>query len=155
MKIILVIATLLLAWCNARSQIVVHSGEIDSTKISVQTLDSIYPSGIVVFDTILEQFTLAHTDLLKRMNRFLTEKGFLWEQPSLMHTRMYFSPAGALDYYIYTTIPGQIKEDKQRQFEELLRQFFADYLFPIASPSGFSQCRPVMFQPPATDNSGE
>ena len=146
---------LLLTCFYSRSQIVVHSGELDSTQICVQTLDSIYPIGVVVFDTILEQFTLAHTDLLKRMNRFLTEKGFLWGQPALMHTRMYFNPNGSLDYYIYTTVPGQISEEKQRQFENLLRLFFSDYRFPIASKSGFSQCRPVMFQPTEPDNTGK
>jgi len=141
--------TLVLVCCAAQSQTVVHSDRLDSAEIREKTLDSIYPAGVTVFDTVMEQFAQAHTDMLKRINGFLAEKGFLWDQPVMMHTRMYFNAHGALDYCIYTTIPGQITDEKQRQFEELLRLFFADYRFPIPSPSGFSQCRPVRFQPSA------
>lgn len=128
--------------------------------ISIEAFDKNYKSAIdadstkAVFKSIENQEKLqkAHTKLLNGFGAFLVENKFKWEKKTRCFQRIYFSPNGTIDYFIYnfnlknvnpTDIPS---EDQQKEFQRLLSVFIKDYVFELKANEPFAQCSPTSYQ---------
>ena len=66
--------------------------------------------------------------------------------------RIYFAPNGKIDYFIYNfklknVLPENlISEEKQKEFERLLKLFVKDYTFFTSANEKFAQCSPTSYQ---------
>ncbi len=126
--------------------------------ISIKHLDSIYTSAVhtdtslAVFKTETEQQALiqAYYKLLQDFGKFLSENNFKWEKRTRFFNRIYFSPDGTVDYFLFNfvgTIEDKPTETVEKEFQRLLNLFIADYKFPLTAQTKFAQCSPTIYMP--------
>ncbi|HLN95831.1 MAG TPA: hypothetical protein VK183_09350, partial [Flavobacterium sp.] len=73
----------------------------------------------------------AYTKLLQDFGRHLNENRFYWDKPTRCFNRIYFSPDGTIDYFLYQ-FSGKTADEKpsgaqQEVFKRLLNEFIAKY----------------------------
>lgn len=127
--------------------------------ISIKHLDSMYMSAVhsdsslAVFKTATEQEALqkAYTKLLQDFNKFLLQKDFKWEKPTKCFNRIYFTPEGTIDYFLFNFLgkpENKPSEKVEAEFVRLLNVFIADYRFALTAKTRFAQCSPTTYMPP-------
>jgi hypothetical protein len=127
--------------------------EAEKQGIPFQHLDSLYKSAVhdntalAVFKSSEEQAQVmqAYTKLLQDLGSFLKAHHFGWEQQTRGFNRIYFSPDGRIDYFLYHFPPDQLKPDKATEFARLLNLFIQDYKFNVQAKERFAQCSPVKY----------
>ena len=127
--------------------------------ITTEHLDSVYKNAIhsdtsrAVFKDSVKQMQLqrAYGQFLQSFGSFLSKNNFKWERKTPCFNRIYISPDGTVDYFLYhfTTKnvkqEDQITEDKKAEFERLLNQFIKENKFPMVADVKFAQCSPVSY----------
>ncbi len=160
-KSILIILLIVLLSNNLYSQSKVFSiEEAQKVGISIEKLDLEYKSAVgtdttkVVFKTEEQQQKLqeSYIKLLEDFGLFLNKNNFKWASKTKCFQRIYFSPEGKIDYFIYNfklknVLPENLlSEEKQKEFERLLKLFVKDYTFSLTSKEKFAQCSPTSYQ---------
>lgn len=133
--------------------------EADKIGKSYQYLDTLYRSAIhadpllAVFKETHEQQQLqkAYHKLLLDLALFLKENGFQWGKSIRCFNRIYFSPAGRIDYFLYHFLPDRsspgesITDHTRLSFESLLTRFVDGYQLIVTAKEPFFQCSPVTY----------
>lgn len=129
--------------------------EANKQGISIESLDRLYASGIhadtslAVFTNNIDEYILAYQTLLKDLGDYLKQNNFIWEKPTNGFNRIYFRKDGAIDFFLYDFRPGQLTEDQEKKFGELLSVFIKDHRFALSADKKFAQCSPVTYMPSA------
>lgn len=97
---------------NSQSKVMGFS-DAESKINNFHQLDDIYKSAVhsesqlAVFKSQEEQdkHTAAYYHMLKEMGVFLKDNGFQWEQETRCFNRIYFSPTGNVDYFLFQFPP--------------------------------------------------
>ncbi|RZJ63069.1 MAG: hypothetical protein EOO45_22070 [Flavobacterium sp.] len=126
--------------------------------ITIAKLDSTYKSAVdanpekAVFKSPAAQKDLqvAYGSLLAELQKHLATNGFKWEKPTRCFNRIYFTPEGKIDYFLYNFIPkpsdpNPVSEEKRIKFEKLLSSFIKNYQFKLSADVKFAQCSPVTY----------
>lgn len=158
---ILKLFLILLFFNNLHSQSKVFSvEEAKKIGINIEKLDLEYKSAVhidstkAVFRTEAQQQKLqeSYIKLLQDFGSFLNKNNFKWESKTKCFQRIYFAPNGKIDYFIYNfklknVLPENlISEEKQKEFERLLKLFVKDYTFFTSANEKFAQCSPTSYQ---------
>lgn len=158
---ILKLFLILLFFNNLHSQSKVFSvEEAQKIGINIEKLDLEYKSAVhvdstkAVFRTEAQQQKLqeSYIKLLQDFGSFLNKNNFKWETKTKCFQRIYFAPNGKIDYFIYNfklknVLPENlISEEKQKEFERLLKLFVKDYTFSSSAKEKFAQCSPTSYQ---------
>ena len=158
---ILKLFLILLFFNNLHSQSKVFSvEEAQKIGINIEKLDLEYKSAVhvdstkAVFRTEAQQQKLqeSYIKLLQDFGAFLNKNNFKWENKTKCFQRIYFAPNGKIDYFIYNfklknVLPENlISEEKQKEFERLLKLFVKDYTFFTSANEKFAQCSPTSYQ---------
>lgn len=128
--------------------------------MNIEEFDKNYKSALhedvskAVFKTPEEQEKLqkAYIKLLQDFGSFLAQNKFQWEKKTRCFQRIYFSPDGSIDYFIYNfnlknVNPADIpSKEKQEEFRRLLSLFIKEYVFAIQANEPFAQCSPTNYQ---------
>ncbi|WP_396146095.1 hypothetical protein [Flavobacterium sp.] len=161
MKSVLKILLIVLLSNNLYSQSKVFSiEEAQKIGISIDKLDLEYKSAVhsditkAVFKTEAQQQKLqeSYTKLLQDFGSFLNKNNFKWESKTKCFQRIYFAPNGKIDYFIYNfklknVLPENfISEEKQKEFQRLLKLFVKEYTFSSTASEPFAQCSPTSYQ---------
>ena len=75
---------------------------------------------------------------------------FLTILPTRCFQRIYFSPNGSIDYYLFNFLgkgSDELSQSKQKEFERLLSIFIKKYKFPLTAKVKFAQCSSATFMP--------
>lgn len=151
---------LFILFCNAMQaqQKAMSFTDAVTQGIWVSELDSVYASALhtdrskAVFRTkkMQRKMLAAYTGMLSELGQFLHKNGFRWEKQTRCFNRVYFSPEGKIEYFLFDF--GGKPEDrpsveKQAEFTVLLRLFIQDYRLPLSAPVKFAQCSPVVYMP--------
>jgi len=132
--------------------------EAETRGISIQTLDAENKSAVHV-DSTQAVFTddedvkvlyNSYVQLLQDLGAFLAANDFEWDVPRRCYNRIYFTPEGTIDYFLFQflgDVENQPSEEKQKRFEELVNDFIQDYQFGITAPVKFAQCSPTVYRP--------
>ena len=143
MKSVLKLLLLILLSNKMHSQSRVYSiEEAQKTGISIEKLDLEYKSAVhvdstkAVFKSDIEQQKLqkSYTKLLQDFGSFLNKNNFKWETKTKCFQRIYFSPNGKIDYFIYNfklknvLAENLISEEKQKEFQRLLEQIGREHV---------------------------
>jgi hypothetical protein len=155
MKTILITITIALlcsAGCLAQGKALTFD-EAAQQGIPFQRLDSLYKSAVhdnaslAVFKTPDEQAKLmqAYTKLLQDLGAHLKANNFKWQNQPRGMNRIYLSPDGKIDYFLYHFPAGQVTLEKEWEFARLLNRFIQNYRFAITAPEKFAQCSPVRY----------
>lgn len=120
---------------------------------SFQHLDSLYKSAVhsnadlAVFKSSGEQAELqkSYILLIKDLATFLKLKDFKWGKTTKCFNRIYFNPAGKIDYFLYNFPKDQIAPEKEKEFERLLNLFVKEYKFPLIANENFAQCSSIKY----------
>ncbi len=59
--------------------------------------------------------------------------------------RIYLNKTGEIDYFLFNFKPGEIDNQKEKEFENLLGTFIQTYKFPLTSKENFAQCSRVSY----------
>jgi len=132
--------------------------EAQKQGISIEHLDSIYMSAVhadtslAVFKTESEQEALfqAYAKLLQDLGQFLSDNNFKWEKPTKCFNRIYFNEDGTIAYFLFNFMgkpEDKPSEKMEKEFQELLHAFIADYQFSVTAETKFAQCSPTIYKP--------
>lgn len=133
------------------SQKVMTFSDAEKNGIRISNLDSIYLSAVhsdstkSVFHRNQEEFIQSYQKMLQELGTFLKQNNFKWGKQTRCFNRIYFNKNGKVDYFVYKFSQGELTEEKEKQFQDLLLQFLQSYSFPLKSSSGFAQCSPVRY----------
>jgi hypothetical protein len=120
--------------------------------IRFEVLDSIYRPALdqdstkAVFHGREDQFQKAYGALLGDLNSYLKQNGFVWQKNVRCFNRIYLSPEGKIDYFLYHFLPGELESKEQKKFSSLLDSFIRQYEFPLKTQTRFAQCSPVIYK---------
>lgn len=126
--------------------------EADTAGISIDHLDSVYQSAVnidtslAVFKTEQEQDSMAaqFLQLLNDLGAFLSKHSFYWTDTVHCFNRIYFSPDGTIDYFLFNFLErAQSKKptpERQERFKTLLNRFIQDYHLTLKARTRFVQC---------------
>lgn len=158
-KIASIILLLISFYCQSQQKVISFD---DAVKfgIDIKKFDEVYKSAVdndttkAVFKTVEDQEKLqnAYAKLLQDFSSFLAKNNFKWEKKTRCFQRIYFSPDGTIDYFIYNFNLKSVSQndipslEKQEEFRKLLSQFIKDYTFPIKANTQFAQCSPTSYQ---------
>ena len=132
--------------------------EAESQGVSISVLDETYKSAVhvdttlAVFKTESEQKELyqAYSQMLHDLASFLENNSFQWDQPRRCFNRIYFTPEGTIDYFIFQFIgepEDQPTKKKQEHFQKLVNSLIQDYQFGATADIQFAQCSPTVYKP--------
>ena len=138
--------------------IVTHGQKIATTfqkaadkGISMEKLDETYQSALhsdstkAAFKGQEKEFYDAYISLLKDLNKYLNKNNFTWDKSTRCFNRIYLNKSGEIDYFLFNFRPGEIDNQKEKEFEKLLGQFIKTYKFPLTNKNNFAQCSPVTY----------
>ena len=125
--------------------------------IGMKHLDSIYKSAVhtdnmqAVFKTEKEQQAMgeAYVKLLQDFGKFLNHHKFKWEKPARCFNRIYFSPDGTIDYFLFNFTGNpedRPSEEVQKEFQRLLNLFIQEYKISLTAKVKFAQCSPTTYR---------
>lgn len=120
---------------------------------SIKELDSLYKPALssgadsmqAAFYGKYKEVSAAYTTLLKDLGKYLHANHFKWGKNTRCWNRIYFTPEGTVDYFLFNFRPGEITSEKEQQFEKLLNEFIKIYKFPLTAKTKFAQCSPVTY----------
>lgn len=116
-------------------------------------LDSLYKSAVhtnpelAVFKTEEQQklLTNAYQNLLFKLSTYLKENKFKWGKTVKCFNRIYFNQNGSIDYFLYRFPEGEITEQQEKRFNELLNAFLLLEKIEIKANEKFAQCSPTRY----------
>ena len=132
--------------------------EAESKGIYIRVLDSLYLSAVHVDSTLAvfktpEEQSRVHAEyvrLLQSLGDFLSANNFEWEKPAACFNRIYFSPGGNIDYYVFN-FRGKPEDkpspEKEKEFTRLVNLFIQDFKIDLRAHRKFAQCSPTTFMP--------
>lgn len=120
---------------------------------SYQHLDSLYKSAVhsesklAVFKSAGEQAKLqqAYAKLINELGVFLKANNFKWGKQTRCFNRIYFTPAGKIDYFLYSFPKDELPVQKEQEFGRLLNQFIKDHRISLTANENFAQCSPIKY----------
>ncbi|MCU0443192.1 MAG: hypothetical protein MUE96_12405 [Bacteroidia bacterium] len=142
---------------NAQQAMTFQEAEAQGIRISF--LDSTYPSAmnvdtaLAVFKTDVEQQAMynAYYKLLQDFGAYLHANKYAWDKPTRCFNRIYFSPEGRIDYFLFNFLGKTESENpsvaQQQAFKRLLNGFISDYQFEVKASTKFAQCSPTTYKP--------
>jgi len=92
----------------------------------------------------------AYIQLLQDLGQFLSDQRFTWKKATRCFNRIYFSPDGSIDYFLFNFLgKAEDKPDEvtEKEFQNLLNLFIANYQFPLTAKVKFAQCSPTTYLP--------
>jgi hypothetical protein len=120
--------------------------------IDVTKLDSAYQSALhtdtlkAVFNGQETEFQQAYANLLKQLNNHLKTHGFVWKKTVRCFNRIYFSPEGKIDYFLFHFQADDLETGERETFTKLVNAFVRYYTFPLKGKKAFAQCSPVVYK---------
>ena len=123
--------------------------EVHDRGINLDSLESIYPSGLTRFgDSIPQGYLSAWRDFVMGMAQAMRSAGMDWDEPYRLSGRAYFSPDGRVDHYFYGwTGDRQPAEEWKTQFRGVLERYLASYRFAYPMEGRFAQCGGIHLTP--------
>lgn len=151
MKISFTFLILLLTGLKAPAQRAMSILEAEMSGMSMNHLDSIYHSALdsdstkAVFGTRQVEFQEAYIKMINDLSIFLNKNKFKWETPVKCFNRIYFSPSGRIDYFLFKFKHGDLSSEKEKTFTKLVDEFTKDYQFAVKAENKFAQCSPIKY----------
>jgi len=153
MKYIILISLVFPAMLSLQGQVCGSFQDFESAGNDISQLDSMYRTAmhaepaLAVFHGREQEFLNAWKQLQIDLAEYLAKNDFVWEQPVRCFNRVYFQKSGRIDYFLFNFRPGEVAEDKQSRFRDLLADFIRNHTLAIESPANakFSQCGPVRY----------
>lgn len=115
-------------------------------KFKTLNLDSTYTNLLDprnVSPSEYQEVTAAWSNFHNKVNNYLHEINFKWEVTDSAITvfnRIYFDKNGAVDYYAFKVLNPGVSEEKQLEFEKILKQFSNEKTLNLKRDSQFAQC---------------
>lgn len=116
-------------------------------------VDSIYTSAVdsrADFKSVftkqedIDRHITAYKKYLSGLNSFLLENNFKWDETTKGFNRIYISPDGTIDYFLYD-FKTTLSSEKEMEFRRLLSMYIKDNKFGNTAPEKFAQCSPVTY----------
>jgi hypothetical protein len=116
----------------------------DSLELEYKTLHSLGKS-----DTLLiEKAGKAYYNFFNAFNTYLTNKNLKWPFEVKCFHKMYFSPDGSFNYFLFNFLnepPYKVSPEQETKFKILLNEFIDNYKFPITTDVKYSQCGSIIY----------
>lgn len=115
-------------------------------KFKTLNLDSTYTNLLDprnVSPSEYQEVTAAWSDFHNKVNNYLYEIDFKWEVTDSAITvfnKIYFDKNGAVDYYAFKVLNPGVSEEKQIEFEKILKQFSKEKTLNLKRDNQFAQC---------------
>lgn len=134
---------------NSMPQKAMLVAEVHDFGINLDTLESIYPSGMNDFgDSIPKAYMQAWKDFVVGMAGAMRKAGMDWNEPYRLSGRAYFSPDGKVAHYFYTwTGDRQPSDEWKAQFRQVLEDYLSNFQFAYPMGRRFAQCGGIHLTP--------
>ena len=125
--------------------------------ISYDSLNKVYNNAVnvdtsdAVFKTEEEQKAMyyAYAKMITDFGTFLKENGFALEKDTRCFNRIYFSPDGKIEYFLFNFFEkdnNKPTEEAEDEFQRILSLFIQKYQFPLKAAVRFAQCGTVVYK---------
>lgn len=123
--------------------------EVHDRGINLDTLESVYPSGMVRFgDSVPQAYMQAWTSFVQGLAGAMRQAGMDWSEPYRLWGRAYFSPEGKVDHYFYAwTGATQPADEWKAQFRQVLEDYLSTFRFAYPMGGRFAQCGGIALRP--------
>ncbi|XWW45018.1 hypothetical protein JYG30_20110 [Fibrella sp. USSR17] len=113
-----------------------------------ESLDQTYKGGLNSDTTRAlfkdpQAYITAYQGFITGLALFLKEHQFKWGKPVRCFNKIYFSPAGRVQYFLYNFKPGELAPAQEKAFARLLGTYIKTAQFGLPSTAPFAQCSPV------------
>lgn len=93
-----------------------------------------------------DEFSKAWTAYFSGLMKYLAKNDFTWEKETNCFQKIYFSPSGKVEYWLYNfQKKDNVPEATQQQFEALLLEYSKKHRIRIKADVPFTQCATVVF----------
>ena len=143
MKYLISVAFLLFSLSAAAQQAIDFETARKSGQFS--RLEKEYSNALEIFKTeedsnkLMESWKRFFADL----GEFLSEKGYKWKEQTRCFNRIYMSPDGTIDFFLYHF--KTLGPEKEKLFNQLLQEYITTHNFGIASTVKFAQCGNIVY----------
>jgi hypothetical protein len=151
MKGLLLLTAILLSTVTYGQKIATTFRDAIEKGISIEKLDETYQSALhadstkAAFKGQEKEFYDGYISLLTELNKYLKKNNFTWDKSTKCFNRIYMNKTGEIDYFLFNFKPGEIDNQKEKEFKKLLGQFIQTYKFPLTNKNNFAQCSPVTY----------
>lgn len=123
--------------------------EVTEMGITLDTLETIYPSGMFILgDSVPQEYMQSWMAFVQGLSGAMREAGMNWTEPYRLWGRAYFSPDGTVEHYFYTWSGDRKPTNEwQVQFREVLERYLATYRFAYPMNRRFAQCGGIRLTP--------
>ena len=108
-------------------------------------LEKEYPNALELFKSeedsnkLMESWKAFFADL----GKFLSEKGYKWKEETRCFNRIYMSPDGTIDYFLYHF--KTLDPKKEKLFQQHLQEYITTHKFGIEGKVKFAQCGNIVY----------
>lgn len=134
---------------NSMPQKAMLVAEVRDRGIGLDTLESLYPSGLPMFgDSVPQAYVQAWKDFVVGLADALRQAGMDWDEPYRLWGRAYFSPDGKVAHYFYAwTGDRQPSDEWKAQFRQVLEDYLSNFQFAYPMGRRFAQCGGIRLTP--------
>ena len=123
--------------------------EVTEMGITLDTLETIYPSGMFILaDSVPQEYMQSWMDFVQGLSGAMREAGMNWTEPYRLWGRAYFAPDGSVEHYFYAWSGDKKPTNEwQAQFREVLERYLANFRFAYPMNRRFAQCGGIRLTP--------
>lgn len=93
-----------------------------------------------------DEFSKAWTAYFSGLMKYLAKNDFMWEKETNCFQKIYFSPSGKVEYWLYNfQKKDNVPEATQQRFEALVLAYSKKHCIRIKADVPFTQCATVVF----------
>ena len=98
----------------------------------MDSLDAIYtPLVTDTFPGLNQQAVPEYSKLLKGLGKHLSSNDFYWENDCKIYTKFHSNTNGEIDLFIYRFLGFSLSEEKENEFNRLLKSYFVENKFDV------------------------
>ncbi len=123
--------------------------EARAAGITLDTLETYYPSGMIVLgDSVPQGYMRSWMAFVQGLADALREADMDWTEPYRLWGRAFFAPDGSVDRYFYTwTGEMQPSDEWKALFRKVLENYLSHYRFTHPMHRRFAQCGGISLRP--------
>ena len=143
MKYLISVAFLLFSLSAAAQQAIDFETARKSGQFS--RLEQEYSNALEIFKSEEDSNKLMATwkTFFADLGKFLSEKGYKWEEQTRCFNRIYMSPDGTIEYFLYHF--KTLDPKKEKLFQQHLQEYITTHKFGMEGPVKFAQCGNIVY----------
>ncbi len=102
----------------------------------MDSLDNIYQALVTdTFPGLTQKVVPEYSKLLKGLGKHLSNNNFYWDNDCKIYTKFHSNTEGKIDVFMYRFLGFSLSEEKEQEFNHLLKSYFSENEFDLEKPT--------------------